>query len=89
MAAKEKDNSHGNKKLEYLDQNSKPELHKMKAHHWVLKAAPSVHICSGSSYPQRTLASDNTTDSTGKEQKQDRQKLYMPKSLDEIEEKSA
>lgn len=69
MAAKEKDNSYGNKKLEYLDQNSKPELHEMKAHQRVLRAVPSVHICSGSSYPQRTLVSDNTTDSKGKEQK--------------------
>lgn len=40
MAVKEKGNSHGNKKLEYLNQNNKPELHEVKVHLCILKAVP-------------------------------------------------
>lgn len=40
MAAKEKDKLCGNKKLEYLDQNSTPELHKVKVNDCVLEAVP-------------------------------------------------
>lgn len=62
MAAEEKDNLCGNKKLEYQDQNSTPDLHEAKVNNCVLRAVPlftsalAAPIHKGPSYLATQLA---------------------------------